>query len=228
VIEKHISYVIEELLNMMNTRTPRFKTRTSAGRELGEALCEADIDADSVLAIPRGGLPLGHCVADALAVPLDVIVAQKISDPNNPEFAIGAVTADGNVWFNERALDQRDIDQAYIDRTRAMEAENARIKAERYRNGGNRPDLRNKVVVIVDDGIATGATARACIKAVQDDNPKQIVLAVPVRSRRAIDELSADVSDILCLKTPAQFRAVGQHYEQFNQVSDEEALSYLD
>lgn len=213
---------------MVSTRHPRFENRTTAGRTLGEALRDGDIDADLVLAIPRGGLPLGRAVADALDVPLDIVVAQKIGAPNDPEFAIGAVTADGNVWLNETVIERRDIDEGYVDRAREAEAETAREKAERYRDDGDLPNLTGKTVVIVDDGVATGATARACIERVKADAPERIVLAVPVGSPRTIAELEAEVDAVVCLETPERFRAVGQFYEQFDQVSDEEAMAYLE
>lgn len=213
---------------MVSTRHPQFENRTTAGRKLGEALRDRDIDADLVLAVPRGGLPLGRAVADALDVPLDIVVAQKIGAPNNPEFAIGAVTADESVWLNETVIERRDIDQDYVDSARETEAENAREKADRYRDDGDLPNLTGKTVVIVDDGVATGATARACIERVKADAPERVVLAVPVGSPRTIEELEAKVDDVVCLETPERFRAVGQFYEQFDQVSDEEAMAYLD
>lgn len=213
---------------MVNTRHPRFENRTAAGRRLGEALREENIEADLVLAIPRGGLPLGRAVADALDVPLDVVVAKKIGAPTNPELAIGAVSADGSVRLNEDVIDRHDIDPDYVDRAREAEANAAREKAERYRSDGEPPNLTGKTVVVVDDGVATGATARACIERVQTDAPKSLLFAVPVGSPRTIEELEGEVDGLVCLETPDQFRAVGQFYEQFDQLSDEEAVAYLD
>jgi len=213
---------------MVGTRQPsRFENRTTAGRQLGDELRRRGIDADIVLAIPRGGLPLGRAVADALDAPLDIVVAQKMGAPDNPEFAIGAATADGSVWLNERAIERGDIDPDYVERARNTETENARGKAERYRKGESPPDLTGKTVIIVDDGAATGSTAWACIERVNADDPERIVLAIPVGSPRTISELETDVDDVVCLEAPEQFRAVGQFYEQFGQVSDEEAMSYL-
>jgi len=207
-------------------RTPRFEDRADAGRRLGEALSERGIDADLVLAIPRGGLPLGRAVADALGAPLSVVVARKIGAPDNPEFALGAVAADGSAWLNDAAIRRRDVDREYVDRVREEKAEAAREKAARYR-GDAPPDPEGKTVV-VDDGIATGATARACIERVRDGGAERVVLAVPVGSPRAVADLEAAVDDLVCLEAPDGFRAVGQFYGQFDQVSDEEATSYLD
>lgn len=204
-----------------------FEDRHDAGRRLGDALVERGVDADIVLAIPRGGLPLGREAADALDAPLDIVVAQKMGAPRNPEYAVGAVAADGSVWLNESAIRDLGVDESYLDEVRREEAENAREKAKTYREGGM-PDLTGKTVVIVDDGVATGATARACIERVKSDGPDRIVLAVPVGSPRTVEELRGMVDELVCLETPSNFRAVGGFYEEFGQVSDREAMSYLD
>lgn len=203
-----------------------FTDRTDAGRALGEALAERGVNGDIVLAIPRGGLPLGRAVADALELPLDIVVAQKMGAPHNPEYAIGAVANDGSVWLNDHAIDSLSVGEEYIEETRSEKAAAAREKAQRYRTNGS-PELQGKTVIIVDDGIATGATARACIKRVENADADAIVLAVPVSSPRTIDELHPSVDDIVCLETPAQFRAVGQFYDRFEQVQDEQAMEYL-
>lgn len=209
-------------------RSPRFEDRTAAGRRLGAALAERGIEADVVLAIPRGGLPLGRAVADALDAPLDVVVARKMGAPHNPEFAIGAVAADGSVWLNEAAIERHGVDRDYVDRTRAAEAENARRKADRYRDGDAVPDLSGRTVVVVDDGVATGATARACIAQARAAGADRVVLAVPVGSPQTVGDLEGVADDVVCLEAPPEFRAVGQFYERFDQVSDEEATAYLD
>lgn len=206
--------------------TERFADRADAGEQLGAALREAGVEADIVLAIPRGGLPLGRAVADALAAPLDIAVASKLGAPTNPELAIGAVAADGSLWRNEAVIESRDIAEEYVERTRKQEAENARTKAERYRDES--PALSGKRVVIVDDGVATGATARACIEQVRSQSPERIVLAVPVASPRTLPDLETLVADVVCLQRPSEFRAVGQFYDRFGQVSDEDAMGYLD
>lgn len=214
---------------MIGDRWPRarFMDRLDAGRQLGEALQEEEIEADIVLAIPRGGLPLGRAVADALDARLDIVVGQKIGAPDNPEFALGAVTADGSGWLNERVIDERSIDQEYVERQRDAEVEAARGKADRYRDGEPMPDLTGRTVVLVDDGVATGATARACIDRVKSESPEHLVLAVPVASSRTISDLEGLVDTVVCLETPRQFRAVGQFYDQFDQVSDGDAIAYL-
>jgi predicted phosphoribosyltransferase len=206
----------------------RFSDRADAGARLGAALRDRGVDADVVLAIPRGGLPLGRAVADALDAPLDIVVAQKIGAPGNPEYAIGAVASDGSVWRNEEAFSRTGADEDYFEREREREAENARRKVEQYR--GERPalDLTGKRVVVVDDGVATGSTVRACLRTLADRDAERIVLAVPVGPPRTVDELSAMADDVVCLLTPSGFMGVGQFYERFDQVSDEEAMGYLE
>jgi len=209
------------------THTTQFADREEAGRRLGEQLRQERVDADVVLAIPRGGLPLGREVADALDAPLDVVVAKKIGAPGNPEFAIGAVAADGSVWLNDEAIHRQGISREYVADTREQKAEAAQQKAERYREGSP-PVLAGSDVVIVDDGIATGATVRACIEHVRTQQPASIVLAVPVGSPRTVEQLTGLVDTVVALETPTGFRAVGQYYRDFAQVTDEEAMAYLD
>ena len=204
-----------------------FEDRSDAGRRLAEELLDRGVGADVVLAIPRGGLPAGRAVADALDVPLDVVVARKIGAPGNPEFAIGAVASDGSVWLNDRVVDQYDVREEYVEERRSQEAANARQKAERYR-GGEELDLAGERVLLVDDGVATGATVLACLAQVRNAGATWIGLAVPVGSPRAIEELRRSFDDVFCLEAPTGFRAVGQYYRSFEQVTDEEALTYLE
>jgi len=205
----------------------RFRDRTDAGEQLGEALQERDIDVELVLAIPRGGLPLGRAVADALGVPLDIAVASKIGAPGNPEYAIGAVASDGTVWRNEGAIGDTRADEAYFEREREREAANAREKANRYRRGRPAHDPAGKTVAVVDDGVATGATVRATLAMLREAGVDRIVLAVPVGPPDTVRELSEMADEVVCLETPSQFGGVGQFYERFDQVTDEEAMAYL-
>ncbi|WP_119821644.1 phosphoribosyltransferase [Halalkaliarchaeum desulfuricum] len=211
----------------MSGQTP-FHDRTDAGERLAAELRERDVEADLVLAIPRGGLPLGRPVADELGVPLDVVVAKKIGAPGNPEYAIGAVASDGSVWRNEEAFRRRPVDEEYFRRKRDEEAENARRKAERYREGGPEPEVAGKRVVLVDDGVATGSTARACIEQLHNAGAERIVLAVPVGPPETIEELAKITDEVVCLERPGYFTGVGGFYRRFDQVSDEEAIAYLE
>jgi len=206
----------------------RFADRIDAGQQLGEALREREPEVDIVLAVPRGGLPLGRAVADVLGVPLDIVVASKIGAPGNPEYAIGAVASDGSVWRNEEAFRGTRISEEYFEREREAEAEVAREKADRYRGDRPEPDLTGRTVAVVDDGVATGSTVRACLSMLAESGAERVVLAVPVGPPDTVRELGELADEVVCLETPRGFRGVGQFYERFDQVSDEEAMAYLD
>jgi putative phosphoribosyl transferase len=205
----------------------RFQDRTEAGEFLAEELRERGVDADLVLAIPRGGLPLGRAVADELDAPLDVVVAKKIGAPGNPEYAIGAVASDGSVWRNEEAIRGTRSDDEYFQEQRERKAAEARQKVDRYRGGRSEPNLAGKTVVVVDDGVATGSTVRACLAKLRDSDADRVVLAVPVGPPSSIAELEEGIDEVVCLETPGSFMGVGQFYRNFGQVSDEEAMAYL-
>lgn len=206
----------------------QFTDRTEAGRRLGEALRDREFDVDIVLAIARGGLPLGRVVADMLEVPLDIVVASKIGSPENPELAIGAVASDGTVWRNQETFERTGADESYFEQERKNETETARQKAKRYRGEPSLPDLTGKTVVVVDDGVATGSTVRASVQMLKTTEAAHVVLAVPVGPPDTIKELQELADEVLCLKTPSSFMGVGQFYQRFEQVSDEEATAYLE
>jgi predicted phosphoribosyltransferase len=210
------------------TDTYRFTDRTDAGVQLGEALRDRGVDVDLVLAIPRGGLPLGRAVADELGVPLDIVVASKIGAPTNPELAIGAVASDGSVWRNQVAFSGTRADENYFERERQREAEAARQKAARYREDRSEPDLAGKTVAVVDDGVATGSTVRACLEMLAKSDAARVVLAIPVGPPDTVADLRELADEVVCLTVPRNFGAVGQFYEDFGQVPDETAIAYLD
>ncbi|MFD1562937.1 phosphoribosyltransferase [Haloarchaeobius amylolyticus] len=205
-----------------------FDDRTDAGERLAAELEARDLDIDVVLGIPRGALPVARPVADALDADLDVVVARKLGAPGNPELALGAVASDGSVWYNDDLIARLDVSEEYLEEVRTEEAENARNKADRYRETAGLPDLEGKRVVVVDDGVATGATATACLRQVQESGAEWVGLAVPVGSPQSVTELEQETDEVIALQTPADFRAVGQYYRNFGQVTDEEAIEYLD
>jgi predicted phosphoribosyltransferase len=204
-----------------------FRNRTDAGDRLATLLHDRNVDADIVLAVPRGGLPIGRAVADALDIPLDVVAARKIGAPSNPELAIGAVASDGTVWLNDSIIDSLRVSDEYVDRTREEEAEAAADKLERYRRGRTPLDLDGKVVLVVDDGVATGATTIACLRQVRAAGAKRTILAVPVAPPDTLFRLRDEADEVICVETPQYFGAVGAFYDDFRQVSDAEAMSYL-
>lgn len=205
-----------------------FQDRREAGKKLGKELVARDLEADIVLAIPRGGLPLGREVADALDTELDVIVASKIGSPGNPELAIGAAASDGSYWLNEELIDRMGVDQEFIDEGIETEAENAREKLEFMRGEEELPELEGRKAVLVDDGIATGSTAIACLRQIRDAGAEKVVLAVPVGPRDTRERLADEADEIVVLETPKAFGAVGRHYRDFEQVTDEAAREYLE
>lgn len=205
-----------------------FQDRTDAGGQLGERIAKDGVNADIVLGIPRGALPVARPVADELDVPLDIVVASKLGAPGNAELAIGAVASDGSLWLNDDLVDQLQVSEDFIEEEREAEAENAHEKATQYREDGRLPELRGKHVVIVDDGVATGATAMACLQQVKEADVARITLAVPVGSPESLTELEAEADAVAALEMPRDFRAVGEYYQDFGQVSDEEAMAYLD
>ncbi|WP_117594198.1 phosphoribosyltransferase [Haloprofundus halophilus] len=205
-----------------------FDDRTDAGERLADLLERRGVEADLVLAIPRGGLPVGRAVADRLGVPLDVVVAEKLGAPGNPELAIGAVAGDGSVWVNDELVDHLGVSSAYVERVRESEAENAREKVASYRGGEAVPELAGRRVVLVDDGIATGATAIACLRQIRSAGAAHLTLAVPVAPGDAESRLEGEFDAFVCVESPRWFGAVGQYYRSFGQVSNEEARAILE
>ena len=205
-----------------------FDDRTDAGERLAAELEARDLEVDVVLGIPRGALPVARPVADALDATLDVVVARKMGAPDNPELAIGAVASDGSVWYNDDLIDRLEVPESYLAEIRETEAANAREKAERYRGGPALADLEGDRVVVVDDGVATGATARACLRQVRAADAAWVALAVPVGSPRGLEDLESEADDVIALEAPESFRAVGQFYQTFGQVTDAEAIAYLE
>lgn len=202
-----------------------FRDRSDAGKQLASLLKKRGVEADVVFAIPRGGLPVAREVADALGLPLDVVVAKKLGAPHNPELAIGAVASDGSVWLNDDLVERIGIEQEYIEEVREREAASAREKERRYRDREGYGSLGR--VLVVDDGIATGATVTACVESVRNAGADYVVVAAPVGSPDSVERLRDVADEVVCVETPPHFQAVGQFYQEFGQVSDDEALEYL-
>ncbi len=203
-----------------------FTDRTGAGERLAAHLQERGVSADVVLAVPRGGLPVARPVADALDARLSVVVARKLGAPANPELAIGAVAADGSVWYNDDLVARLGVDDEYLQRVVEKERAAAEEKLARYPAGGR--DLDGLRVLVVDDGVATGATIRACLRQVRATDAAWVGLAVPVGPPDSLVELEREADAVYALETPRRFGAVGAHYRDFSQVTDEEAIEYLE
>lgn len=212
----------------MTSEPHRFTNRVDAGEQLATAIQDRGLEIDLVLAIPRGGLPLGRAVADALGVPLDIVVAQKIGAPHNPEYAIGAVASDGSVWRNETAFQHTAADEQYFEAQRESKREAAQQKTTQYRGDRPVPNVAGKTVAVVDDGVATGSTIRACLQMLRAADTDRIIVAVPVGPPDTIADLRSVADEVICLREPRRFMGVAQFYDSFDQVSDAEAMSYLD
>lgn len=207
----------------------RFEDRRQAGRLLAEAVVSLGLADPVVLALPRGGVPVGFEVANALHAPLDVLLVRKIGAPGHEEYGIGALV-DGDsphIVIDERAARMVGASEAYIERE--IERQLAEVERRRvaYRTGDPVP-LAGKAVVVVDDGIATGGTVRAALQALGQVGASRIVLAVPVAPPDALTGLRELCDQIVCLTTPEPFYAVGAHYADFDQTGDEEVVELLD
>jgi putative phosphoribosyl transferase len=206
-----------------------FQNRTDAGRQLAKALSKYKGQHPVVLALPRGGVPVAAEVAAALDAPLDLVLVRKIGVPQQPELAMGAVTdvKQPAVVRNDDIIELCGISDQAFDTV--CNEELAEIERRRLRYIGDRPraEVEGKIAIVIDDGIATGATTLAAIKAVRSRKPRELVLAVPVAPPDSIKKLRSEVDAIVCLDTPRDFGAIGYFYEDFRQVNDDEVIATL-
>src|SRR5438094_3251828 len=206
----------------------RFADRAEAGRVLAEKLKPLAGNPNVVvLALPRGGVPVAAELARALGAPLDVFVVRKLGVPGHEELAMGAIATGGVLVLDDRLVHGLGVSDDQIDRTIARELQELERREAAYRAGRGPPDLEGKTVILVDDGLATGATMQAAALAVRKYNPARVVVAVPVASAETCDEFRANVDEIVCALTPAPFHAVGLWYEDFSQTSDDEVQELL-
>jgi putative phosphoribosyl transferase len=203
--------------------TRRFRDRTEAGKLLAEHLRHyAGRDDVVILALPRGGVPVAYEVATALRAPLRVFVVRKLGVPGYEELAMGALASGGLVVLDEDLVRRLGIGREQLERAIANEARELERRQAVYGNGNGLPDLAGKTVILVDDGLATGATMRAAALAVRRLDPGRIVVAVPVAAGETCDQFRDVVDEIVCRVTPRPFRAVGLWYDDFSQTTDEE------
>jgi putative phosphoribosyl transferase len=204
-----------------------FSTRQQAGADLARALTTFADPKPLVLALPRGGVPLGREVAKALDAPLDVLIVRKLGAPHNPEFAIGAVGEGGAVVLDHASINALGLSGVIVDRLISEARSEIDRRVNTYRHGNELIDVTGRVVIIVDDGLATGATAEAAVAVVHHLGAARVVLAVPTGSRQAVERLSAVCDKVICLEIPEWFGSVGSQYEVFPQVSDDEVTVLL-
>lgn len=208
----------------------RFDDRADAGRRLARRLARYAEETPVVVALPRGGVPVGYEIARALHAPLDIMVVRKIGAPGERELGIGALV-DGDhpeTVFNEDLLRTIRVSREYLDREIAAEVKEIHRRESVYRRGHPAIALAERTALVVDDGIATGGSIRAALRGVRRRGARKIVLAVPVAAAETLRTLRADVDEIECLETPEYFGAIGEFYRDFSQTSDEEVIELLD
>ena len=205
-----------------------FQDRFEAGRVLASKLSHLGNRPDVVvLALPRGGVPVGYEVAKALNVPLDIFVVRKLGVPGQEELAMGAIASGGVRVLNENVIRMLGIPDEVVDAVAAQEERELERREREYRDGRPAIDVRGRTVILVDDGLATGSSMRVAALALRDKNPARIIVAVPVASPATCAEFELEVDQVICAVTPDPFRAVGQWYTDFSQTSDEEVRDLL-
>lgn len=205
-----------------------YRDRTEAGRLLGAQLAERDFPENSiVLALPRGGVPVAFEVARSLVLPMDVIVVRKLGVPWQPELAMGAIASGGVRVLDRELIAQEGISQQDVEGVAAREEQEAERREQLYRAGRPALELRNRTVILVDDGLATGSTMLAAVKCVKISQPSAVIVAVPVASRQACEYFRHVTDESVCLAVPEPFGAVGEWYRDFRQTSDAEVRDFL-
>jgi predicted phosphoribosyltransferase len=210
------------------TSAQAFADRREAGRHLARELAGwSGRDDVVVLALPRGGVPVGYEVARALWAPLDILVVRKLGTPGHRELAMGAIASGGVRVLNDEVVRIYGLSDAEIERVALEEREELERREQVYRDGRDAQPLNGKIVVLVDDGLATGSTMKAAVQAVRQRDPARIIVAVPVGARDTCAELQRLADEVVCARMPEPFSAVGLWYRDFDQTSDEEVRALL-
>jgi predicted phosphoribosyltransferase len=206
----------------------RFGDRREAGRELARLLPASARSGDVVvLALPRGGVPVAFEIAQALGAPLDVFLVRKLGTPGHPELAMGAIASGGIRVLNDEVVDYLNIPRELIDAVAEREQAELERREAAYRKGRPMPSLRNRTVILVDDGLATGSTMKAAVEAVKHEQPTRVIVAVPVGAPETCQALEKNADEVICARMPTPFSAVGQWYRDFTQTTDEEVTAFL-
>ncbi|MGE5610108.1 MAG: phosphoribosyltransferase [Bacillota bacterium] len=206
----------------------KYRDRVEAGRILGSYLREyADRPDVLVLALPRGGVPVGFEIARILHAPMDVFLVRKLGVPGQEELAMGAIASGGIRVLNQSVIDSMGIPQDVIEAVAAAEQQELERREREYRDDRALPEIQGRSVILVDDGLATGATMRAAVAALREQKPSRIVVAVPVGAPESCDELRREADEVVCPMMPEPFYAIGLWYEDFGQTSDAEVRDLL-
>lgn len=204
-----------------------FENRQEAGKKLALELLRYREENPIILALPRGGVPIGYEVAKVLHAPLDVLVVRKIGLSGNKEFGVGAIAEGGVKVFDQTSIESLGINTDIVSDTVELEEKELERRVEKYRGGRNLPSMQGKTVILVDDGMATGVTARVAIESVKKLHPQKLIIAAPVCAFEVAENLRLLVNNAVFLFTPYEFSAVGVWYKNFEQVSDEEVVNLL-
>jgi putative phosphoribosyl transferase len=211
------------------TITPIFENRVDAGRKLAQALTDYQEDPNViVLALPRGGVPVAQEVAETLDAPLDIFLVRKLGLPGHEELAMGAIASGGIRVLNEAVVDSLDNPEAVIDEVIEREQGELERREQAYRGDRPFPEVEGRTVILVDDGLATGASMRAAVAGLRARNPKKIVVAVPTASPEKCEEFEDEVDEVVCAVTPQPFFGIGYWYNDFSQTTDEEVRQILE
>lgn len=206
----------------------RFLDRRDAGRQLARKLTNyADRPDALVLALPRGGVPVAYEVSQALHIPMDVLIVRKLGLPAQEELAIGAIASGGIRVLNQDVINYLQVDQEVIDRVTEREQVELRRREQQYRGNRLPPDARDRTVILIDDGLATGASMLAAVRGIRTQNPARIVVAVPTAAPQAMDLLQQEADEVAVVMSPEPFDGVGKWYRDFSQTTDEEVRTLL-
>jgi predicted phosphoribosyltransferase len=209
------------------TPLARFADRRDAGRQLAVQLLSLASEHPVVVALPRGGVPVACEVATALHAPLEIVAVRKLGAPHNPEYGIGAIVEDGTRIFDPEALAALAIDGGMLESIVARASEELHRRVVAYRGGRPPMRLRDRTVVVIDDGVATGVTDTAAIRAIRRQRPRRLILAVPVCASDSVARMRKEADEMICLIAPPQLRGVSQWYRDFSQIHDQEVIAAL-
>ena len=207
---------------------PPFEDRRDAGRRLAGKLSRFRDERPMIFALPRGGVPVGYEISRALTAPLDVFVSRKLGAPGQPEFGIGAVAAGGVRVLNEDVVKRLGITDEYVERITARETAEVERRLRYFRGDRPEPEVGGRTAILVDDGLATGVTARAAVEALRLRGPRRLVLAAPVCAAQTAELLRPRVDELVCLESPTDLGAIGFWYRDFQQTTDEEVVELLE